>query len=61
MGVAVVFGGEIAAVDGAGSAEGSLEIACPVVDDPMAGGDVDDSQVRKRSHDQLVPPMEACS
>ena len=37
---------ETAAVDGAGSAEGSLGIAASVVDDPMAGGDVDDSQVR---------------
>ena len=38
---------ETAAVDdGTGSAQGSLEIAAPVVNDPTAGGDVDDSQVR---------------
>ena len=52
---------ETAAVDGAGSAEGSLEIVAPVVDDPLARYDVDDSQMRKRSDDQLVPPMEACT
>ena len=38
---------ETAAVDGGvGSAEGSLEVAAPVVNDPTAGGDVDDSPVR---------------
>ena len=38
---------ETAAVDdGAGSAQGSLAIEAPVVNDPTAGGDVDDSQVR---------------
>ena len=52
---------ETAAVDGAGSAEGSLEIVAPVVDDPLARYDVDDSQMRKRSDDQLVPPIEACT
>ena len=52
---------ETAAVDGAGSAEGSLEIAAPAVDDPLTRYDVDDSQMRKRSHDQLVPLTEACT
>ena len=37
---------ETAAVDGAGSAEGSFEIAAPAVDDPLTGCVVDDSQMR---------------
>ena len=37
---------ETAAVDGAGSAEGSLEIAAPAVDDPLIVCDVNDSQMR---------------